>query len=253
MPWAHAGTHPTGSDDQVLVIPHTGGRAKFGQVDLSLSAAVKNQLGVANGGTGVGTLSTYELLAGGTTATGALQQVSNGSSGYVLTSNGSSSLPSFQQNSAAPSGMVIMGAWTSCPTGYLAADGSAVSRTTYSGLFSAIGTTYGSGDGSTTFNLPNTQGVFIRGAGSQTISSVTYSGTQGTSQTDQIQNITGTFPGTVSIGGGYTGAFYNSSSYSGNGQNSQGNWESGFDASRVVRAGTETRPANITLLYCIKE
>jgi len=44
---------------------------------------------------------------------------------------------------------------SSYPTGYLRADGSAVSRTSYADLFSLIGTTYGSGDGSTTFNLPN--------------------------------------------------------------------------------------------------
>jgi microcystin-dependent protein len=39
--------------------------------------------------------------------------------------------------------------------GFLACDGSAVSRTTYASLFSAIGTTYGAGDGSTTFNVPD--------------------------------------------------------------------------------------------------
>lgn len=44
---------------------------------------------------------------------------------------------------------------TTAPAGYLACDGSAVSRTTYPELFAAIGTTWGAGDGSTTFNLPN--------------------------------------------------------------------------------------------------
>lgn len=52
-------------------------------------------------------------------------------------------------------GMIKPFAGTTVPTGYLLCDGSAVSRTTYANLFSAIGTTYGSGDGSTTFNLPN--------------------------------------------------------------------------------------------------
>lgn len=52
-------------------------------------------------------------------------------------------------------GMIKPFAGTTVPTGYLLCDGSAVSRTTYASLFSAIGTTYGSGDGSTTFNLPN--------------------------------------------------------------------------------------------------
>lgn len=49
------------------------------------------------------------------------------------------------------------------PTGYLICDGSAVSRATYADLFALIGTTYGAGDGSTTFNLPDYRGKFLRG------------------------------------------------------------------------------------------
>ena len=52
-------------------------------------------------------------------------------------------------------GSVIAYAGSDTPTGYLLCDGSAVSRSAYAALFAAIGTTYGSGDGSTTFNLPN--------------------------------------------------------------------------------------------------
>jgi len=52
----------------------------------------------------------------------------------------------------------IEGYWTSAPQGFLLEDGSAVSRTTYSDLFAAIGTTYGAGNGSTTFNLPDSSG-----------------------------------------------------------------------------------------------
>lgn len=57
-----------------------------------------------------------------------------------------------------PAGMVSQFAGSSAPTGWLLCDGTAVSRTTYSSLFTAIGTTYGAGDGSTTFNLPNLKG-----------------------------------------------------------------------------------------------
>jgi microcystin-dependent protein len=57
-----------------------------------------------------------------------------------------------------PSGTVVQTAATAAPSGWLLADGSAVSRTTYSALFAAIGTTHGAGDGSTTFNLPDTKG-----------------------------------------------------------------------------------------------
>ena len=58
----------------------------------------------------------------------------------------------------APSGSIIGFGGSSAPTGWLLCDGSAVSRSTYSDLFSAIGTTYGTGNGSTTFNVPNLKG-----------------------------------------------------------------------------------------------
>jgi phage-related tail fiber protein len=54
-----------------------------------------------------------------------------------------------------PIGSIIVWTRNVLPAGYLTADGSAVSRTTYAALFSILGTTFGSGDGSTTFNLPN--------------------------------------------------------------------------------------------------
>jgi microcystin-dependent protein len=65
-------------------------------------------------------------------------------------------------------GIVQMYAGSSAPSGWLVCDGSAVSRTTYSALFTAIGTTWGVGDGSTTFNLPDMRGRSPLGAGSGT-------------------------------------------------------------------------------------
>lgn len=64
-----------------------------------------------------------------------------------------------------PTGSVTAFAGSSAPTGYLICDGTAVSRTTYAVLFALIGTTYGSGDGSTTFNLPNLKGRVVVGVG----------------------------------------------------------------------------------------
>ena len=55
-------------------------------------------------------------------------------------------------------GIVVPWGTASVPSGFLACDGSAVSRTTYSALFAVVGTTYGVGDGSTTFNVPNLAG-----------------------------------------------------------------------------------------------
>jgi microcystin-dependent protein len=64
-----------------------------------------------------------------------------------------------------PTGAVMPYAGSSAPTGWLLADGSAVSRTTFTALFTAIGTTYGAGDGSTSFNLPDLRSKFPVGAG----------------------------------------------------------------------------------------
>lgn len=57
-----------------------------------------------------------------------------------------------------PTGSIAMFAGTAAPTGHLLCDGSAVSRSTYAALFTVIGTVYGVGDNSTTFNLPNLKG-----------------------------------------------------------------------------------------------
>lgn len=61
-------------------------------------------------------------------------------------------------------GIVMPFAGTTAPQGWLLCDGSAVSRTTYSALFAVIGTTYGAGDGSTTFNIPNLAGRVVIGS-----------------------------------------------------------------------------------------
>lgn len=63
-----------------------------------------------------------------------------------------------------PTGTLTPFAGTSAPAGYLIADGTAVSRNTYSQLYAAIGTTYGVGDGTTTFNLPDIRGNVVAGA-----------------------------------------------------------------------------------------
>lgn len=71
-------------------------------------------------------------------------------------------------NNMAPAGVVQMYAGATAPTGWLFCDGAAVSRTTYSALFTVLSTTYGSGDGSTTFNLPDFRGRVAVGVGTGT-------------------------------------------------------------------------------------
>lgn len=65
--------------------------------------------------------------------------------------------------SSTAAGDIKYSAANSAPPGWLKADGSLVSRSQYAALFAAIGTTYGEGDGSTTFALPDLRGEFIRG------------------------------------------------------------------------------------------
>lgn len=76
-----------------------------------------------------------------------------------------------------PPGTVISYAGSTSPDGFLSCDGSAVSRTTYAGLFAIIGTTYGNGNGSTTFNLPDLRQKMVFG-----VSSSNSLGTSGGSQ-----------------------------------------------------------------------
>jgi len=64
---------------------------------------------------------------------------------------------------AMPSGSIIIYSATSAPTGWLLCDGSAISRSTYAALFSAISTAYGVGDGSSTFNIPDIRGRVVAG------------------------------------------------------------------------------------------
>ena len=87
-----------------------------------------------------------------------------------------------------PVGSVFWLAAQTAPEGYLICDGSAVSRTEYADLFAAIGTTFGTGDGSTTFALPNLQAAFVRGAGSQDGYSATFGQKQEATSLRQYSN-----------------------------------------------------------------
>ena len=87
----------------------------------------------------------------------------DGSNGQMLQTNGSGAL-SFTTVQGVPVGSVFCMAVASVPTGYLECDGDEVPRTgTYAALFAVIGTTYGTGNGSSTFNIPDLRGEFVRG------------------------------------------------------------------------------------------
>ena len=138
-----------------------------------------------------------------------------------------------------PTGAIMAFAINSAPTGWLAANGASVSTTTYAALFAAIGYTYGGSGGS--FNLPDLRGYFVRGSG--TNSDGTASGAFGAKQADSFRQHThSTLMGQAN--GSSTGC------YSGGAQTAFGNECGTRDT--TYAGGTETRPANIAMLYCIK-
>lgn len=152
---------------------------------------------------------------------------------------------------AVPPGTVSAFAGSTAPTGYLMCNGQAVSRTTYSRLFAAIGTTWGSGDGSTTFNVPDARGEFIRGLDDGR--GVDSGRTLGSSQDDAFQGHvhTGSTVYTKSGSSNY-GVDSNPEGYS---NRLIELLQTGYDSdgtNGTPRTADETRPRNIAMNYIIK-
>lgn len=153
-----------------------------------------------------------------------------------------------------PIGCVQAYAGNTLPNGWLLCDGSAVSRTDYAELYSVIGDTYGSGDGSTTFNLPNLVDKFVEG-----------SATAGTVKQAGLPNITGHLYSNDNtlhkIGGVYSNGAFNTifdSSYSTAYPNVSGNsgiCDTSLDASRsssIYGNSNTVQPPALTMQYIIK-
>lgn len=158
--------------------------------------------------------------------------------------------------SSVPSGAIFPFAGSSAPAGYQIANGSEISRTTYSTLFAVIGTTYGAGDGSTTFNLPDLRGLFVRGVGTQTIGGVSYTATLGTKQNDATKK-NGLYLSDPSHSHGFTSPTGGTSGLYGGYVNGAQTAAQGTTYSTtgitLNSTDTETRPANMGLTYIIKE
>lgn len=153
------------------------------------------------------------------------------------------------EDASLPTGSLVLTAGSTAPTGTFKANGAAVSRTTYADLFAVIGTDYGVGDGSTTFDLPDWRGEFFRGWDD---SRGADSGRALNSFQDfAVENATGT----VSNGWGYqsgSGAFTNGSVVSGNRASGSGTTRAlSFSLANVINTASETRPRNFALLACI--
>ena len=181
--------------------------------------------------------------------------------------NGSTGVSKTQPNSAPwLTGMIIAFGNETPPDGWLACDGSAVSRTTYADLFEAIGVMWGAGDGSTTFNLPDMRETIPVGTGTRG-SGVTAHDTYdvGEFKDDQMQQITGEFSvnenvGARDEGGGLIapmdGAFsFGGETYGNRFSSISGNSKSiAFDSadSPDARTGTTSHGKQAGALYCIK-
>lgn len=143
---------------------------------------------------------------------------------------------------------------SSAPAGWLKANGAEVSRASYAALFAVIGTTFGAGDGSTTFKLPDLRGEFLRGLDDGR--GVDSGRALGTAQADQIQGHRHRMYAAFydRVGGAGTGAAITQAA----GNNTS---QTGGDAIReeisngtngTPRTGEETRPRNVAMLACIK-
>lgn len=152
-----------------------------------------------------------------------------------------------------PTGIVQFFAGSSAPSGWLVCDGSAVSRTDYEELFEVIGTMYGAGDGSTTFNLPNLIDRFAEGGKNV-----------GTKKKAGLPDITGSFEVGFYSGGSIpsilgTGAFTNinvhrKGSYTSDDAGIQST-QTRFDASRcnsIYGSSDTVQPPSLVLLPIIK-
>lgn len=147
-----------------------------------------------------------------------------------------------ESDAAGQPGAVIAFARNTAPTGWLKTNGAAVSRTAYARLFAAIGTTFGVGDGFNTFNLPDLRGEFVRGWADN--KSVDTGRVFGSSQADDFKS--------------HTHDAWSFDDTSGSSAQVRGNFDpngGGRTRTRVATTstgGTETRPRNVALLYCIK-
>lgn len=123
------------------------------------------------GGIGLYTVSASSTVLSGTAMTGAAGATST----TVASTDDSTNIATTAYVKAAgvPTGALFMWGTASAPTGFLICNGSAVSRSTYSVLYGIISTTFGVGDGSTTFNLPNFSGSMPIGVTAGTSSSFT--------------------------------------------------------------------------------
>lgn len=159
-------------------------------------------------------------------------------------------------SSLTPPGTIISYASTIAPVGYLKCNDAAISRNTYSSLFSNIGTTYGSGDGSTTFNVPDLRGEFIRGWDDNC--GIDPGRVIGSAQ---VQDYQSHGHGVIDPGHSHSVNFdvtqgsNATTTFAYNGVSAFALRNTNANTTGITiqnSGGTETRPRNVAILYCIK-
>lgn len=150
-----------------------------------------------------------------------------------------------------PPGIIGWFARSTAPAGWLKANGAAISRTTYAALFAEIGITFGAGDGSTTFALPDLRGEFLRGWDDGR--GIDAGRALGSGQLDQLQGHLHDLSNQVRTnGGGGTGSGNLRTNSDGSASITAGAPYAAEGANGTPRVGAETRPRNLALLACIK-
>jgi len=160
-----------------------------------------------------------------------------------------------------PAGSVFTFASTTVPSGYLECNGAAVSRSTYATLFAAISTTFGVGDGSATFNLPDLRGQFVRGWANNATGTGDDGRSFASSQSDQNKThghtASVTDPGHRHVTKGHGtqddgGSNLTGSTSGGTSSTSMNDANTGISVSVASDGGAEVRVKNIALMYVIK-
>ncbi len=143
----------------------------------------------------------------------------------------------------------MLGHFYSVPDGWLLCNGAAVSRSTYAALFAVIGTKHGSGDGSTTFNLPNLANRFVEGT--------TSIGSAGTFKSAGLPNISGNGGALIYYQDGDGGFIYRGDLADNSRTGATGNmvyWlrYNASRASSTYGSSSTVQPPAMALLPCIK-
>lgn len=206
---------------------------------------------VANNTTGAHSVTLKTASAGVTVV------IPQGGSGFYILTGANVLAPTLP---GVPLGSVQAFAMTTPPAGWFECDGSAISRTTYAALFALIGTVFGVGNGTTTFNIPDLRGYFVRGWADA--GAIDPARVFGSTQSSANLAHTHTFTGDAMPPHLHTFGVYDQDTGGGVAADGRGNptanpSTSGVSAgtpagTNASSGGTESRPVNVALMFAIR-